>query len=368
MPAACVRVAKATPRRRSASSSCQSSTKPADGGSNATGGPAIGVHTSQSASGSATCAYWIGRPWRARPAQIASACRRSAISTRRGWPSSARAPRPRAARARSRSPGAQRRRRAVGPRCACGSRRAEDDGAKALRRRPARASGRPASRTSIARAARHVHAARGSRAGSRRRWRPPGRRAASNVDEIGARRASIRRPSASTTSRRASRGRWTARSAAIMACSSRPSRRASRSIRADDLARRVARPLQRRRVGVGHGERVQRRVHVARVDGEEAHAVRPRAPRPRSRLRWRSAALLAPYAPQPGRVDRRVARDVEHQRGAAAPRAPTRRARRAAPWSGGTARAGWWRAPPRGPRSRCRRAAPAAPGRGSRRC
>src|SRR6058998_1938733 len=40
----------------------QSSAKPADGGSKATGGPAIGVHTSHSASGTATCAYWMGLP------------------------------------------------------------------------------------------------------------------------------------------------------------------------------------------------------------------------------------------------------------------------------------------------------------------
>jgi hypothetical protein len=50
MPAAWVSVANATPRRRSVVISCQSSTNPADGGSKATGGPAMRVQTSQSAS------------------------------------------------------------------------------------------------------------------------------------------------------------------------------------------------------------------------------------------------------------------------------------------------------------------------------
>ena len=51
MPAACVIVAKPMLRARSAAIICQSSAKPADGGSKATGGLAIGVHTSHSASG-----------------------------------------------------------------------------------------------------------------------------------------------------------------------------------------------------------------------------------------------------------------------------------------------------------------------------
>ncbi len=50
----------------------QSSAKPADGASKATGRAAIFVHTSQSASGSGTCAYWMGRPCLAIPAQISS--------------------------------------------------------------------------------------------------------------------------------------------------------------------------------------------------------------------------------------------------------------------------------------------------------
>ena len=41
--------------------------KPAEGGSKATGRAASAVHTSHSASGWGTWAYWIGRPCRDRP-------------------------------------------------------------------------------------------------------------------------------------------------------------------------------------------------------------------------------------------------------------------------------------------------------------
>ena len=62
IPAACVMVANSMPRVRIAESDCQSRMKPADGGSNATGGPAMTVHTSHSDSEVGMCAYWIGRP------------------------------------------------------------------------------------------------------------------------------------------------------------------------------------------------------------------------------------------------------------------------------------------------------------------
>ena len=62
IPAAWVMVPKRIPRARMDASMLQSSANPADGGSNATGGPAIGVQVSQSASGVGTCEYWIGRP------------------------------------------------------------------------------------------------------------------------------------------------------------------------------------------------------------------------------------------------------------------------------------------------------------------
>ena len=56
------------------------------GASKATGRPAIAVQTSQSFSGSGTCAYWIGRPCRAIPVQISSRVPMNRIATRRGWP------------------------------------------------------------------------------------------------------------------------------------------------------------------------------------------------------------------------------------------------------------------------------------------
>jgi hypothetical protein len=94
----------------------------------------------------------------------------------------------------------------------------------------------------------------------------------------------------------------------------------------DDLARRVGRALQRRRVGVGHGERVQRRVHVARIDGDDGDAVRPEllVPDP-AQVRERRLARTV-RAPAGVRRDRGVARDVEHDRAAARGGAFARRA------------------------------------------
>ena len=57
IPAAWVSVTNPMPRSRSARIDAQSSAKPADGGSNAAGTLAIGVHTSHNSSGAATCAY-----------------------------------------------------------------------------------------------------------------------------------------------------------------------------------------------------------------------------------------------------------------------------------------------------------------------
>ena len=87
MPAACVSVASAAPRSRSRCTVAQSSTKPADGGSNATGRLASRVHVDHIASGCGTCAYWIGRPCRAMPLQTSASAPSKASSIRRGWPS-----------------------------------------------------------------------------------------------------------------------------------------------------------------------------------------------------------------------------------------------------------------------------------------
>ena len=84
---ACVTVPNATPWARIAASAPQSNAKPAEGASNAAGCPATAVHTSHSANGSGTCAYWIGRPCRARPAHTPSAEPSNRNASRRGWPS-----------------------------------------------------------------------------------------------------------------------------------------------------------------------------------------------------------------------------------------------------------------------------------------
>ena len=57
---------------------------PADGGSKATGGPAMGVHTFHSASGVGMCAYWIGRPYRASPSQMAAGVASKRSNIKRG--------------------------------------------------------------------------------------------------------------------------------------------------------------------------------------------------------------------------------------------------------------------------------------------
>ncbi len=180
-PAACVTVANATPRPRIAARAPQSNAKPAEGASNAAGGPATAVHTSHSANGSGTCAYWIGRPCRAdrptpRPPSRGTATRAGAggsADTRRS---------PGAAPARSgrRPPGGV---AAVGPPCASDSRPRRTRRRKTDEPLPGRASRgrRAAPRWS----GRWAHVAPSSwPARWRRRWRPRGRRGA-EVDQRG---------------------------------------------------------------------------------------------------------------------------------------------------------------------------------------
>ena len=83
------------------------------------------------------------------------------------------------------------------------------------------------------------------------------------------------------------------------------------------LAGRGLRPLQRRRVGVGHGGRVQRRVHVARVDRQEAHPLRRQLGVPDAAQVAQGRLARAVRAPARVGVDRRVAGDVQHDRAAA---------------------------------------------------
>ena len=151
-------------RARVASSRRQSRTKPAEGGSKATGSAAMRVHTSQSASGAARWAYCTGRPWRARPAQISSASPAKRISTRRGWSSGARPSRQRAE--RERIAGIERRRRRRDLRCACGSRRRRTRRRRSRARRRRRASG---GRRAAPRSPRRSRHAAGEARGQRRR-------------------------------------------------------------------------------------------------------------------------------------------------------------------------------------------------------
>ena len=258
----------------------QSSAKPADGGSNATGSAAIAVQTSHSASGSGTCAYWIGRPCRASPASTRCA---AAVEPQLDEPRMAEQRarrRRRAGRAQAVARRQRRRRRPVlGARAVIAG--AEHDRDEAGRVAEATASRRAGPR-SARRSARACRA--GSPARSRRRWRRPGRRARTGSPSAARGRCAMR-PSASTTS---SRGRSArpGRSAAIMRCTptgrtARPAaRRASLSMIS---AAASSGRFSVERIGIGHGQRVQRRVHVAGVDREEAGRRRPSPPRPRSR-------------------------------------------------------------------------------------
>ena len=129
------------------------------------------------------------------------------------------------------------------------------------------------------------------------------------------------------------------RSAAIMACApagDAARRGSSAEDRLQDLRGGILGALETRRVGVGHRRRVQRRVHVAGIDREEAHAVLLRLFGP-DRRQVAQSRLAGPIgAPARIGVDRSVARDVDHER-ASALRVRMPRARRTALWSGGTA-------------------------------
>ena len=212
MPAACVRVANSAPRARIAASVRQSSAKPADGGSNATGGPAIRVHTSQSASGTGTCAYWMGCPWRASPAQTSSGAPSNRSDTRRGCPSdrstlARRGPRT------NRSPGE---RGGGADRSSVRVRKSPSPKTTALKRLTSSglSEGRPASRTSTGLPVPACTPRRlaGSVAASLATTRSPGRRNSTKAE----RGAWPMRRRASTTRSLACGGRCTGRSAAII--------------------------------------------------------------------------------------------------------------------------------------------------------
>ena len=288
--------------------------------------PAIGVHTSHSASGAGTCAYWIGRPWRARPAHTVAAAPSKRSVTRRGWSSSRLDGRGQRSERHSIAGRQQRRRRPVlGP--VDGSRpRRRRSPLNRARRPQAPSDARPASRTSISDAARRGARRAGSRAASPRRWRRPDRRA-EVVDEARARRVDDAAVAVDDEQLGVARAVATRRSAAIIdgassatvvrpvACDADAGQR--RGDRVGELARGRLGPLERGAVGIRHRQRVKRRVHVAGVERQNSGCLRPRAPRSRSAHVAQRGLARAVRAPLRIRVDRGVARHVQHDAAAA---------------------------------------------------
>ena len=268
----------------------QSSAKPADGASNATGLAAIVVHTSHRASGCGTCAYWIGRPWRASPASICARLPMKRSSTRRGWPArrsttASERPEPEPV-ARRQAPAG-----AAGLPCACDDRPRRRRWRRSGSGRRATASRRAGPRSSRRSADACQCRLAGKVAASLATTRSPGRNSVASA----VRGRCRMRPSAPTVTSLADRR--SGLSAAIMRVTPSMARIAGRqrgAHRLDDLGGGVLRALQRRAVGVGNRQRVQRRIHVAGVDREEARRRRPWPPRPRSPSDGASAALLAP--------------------------------------------------------------------------
>ena len=131
------------------------------------------------------------------------------------------------------------------------------------------------------------------------------------------------RPCASTTSSRASGGRWTARFAAIIRGTPRSTlrlvsgdqprwaRAAPPQSRQRSRARQLG-PLEGRRIGIRNGQRVQRRVHVARIERQEANPFGRELLVPDAAHVAERGFARAVRAPLRIRVDRGVARDVEH--------------------------------------------------------
>ena len=100
-------------------------------------------------------------------------------------------------------------------------------------------------------------------------------------------------------------------SAAIMAAPA-----GAASDRAHDLRRGLLRPAEARAIGVGKRLRVQRRVHIARIDREETDALVACLLRPdRAQMAKRRLACAVRAPPGIG-VHRRVARNIDHDRAA----------------------------------------------------
>ncbi len=69
------------------------------------------------------------------------------------------------------------------------------------------------------------------------------------------------------------------------------------SNRIEQFSRCNLRPFEGRAVSVRHRDRVQRSVHVTRIERDELDSFGASSAF-QIALNWRSAALLAPYAPQ----------------------------------------------------------------------
>ena len=299
-------------------------------------------------------------------ARTPRAAHRSAARTNRGWSSELR---DRRGQRTERKPVACRERRRRQPilRARAVIAGAEDDHVEHGRRCRYRASASAASRTSIGCPVRRACPARlaGSVAASFATTRSPGRSTSSQC----ARGICVTRPVRSTTSSRAASGSLDRadpqRSSQRLRVRCVPSVTAGRAGSAATMASTIACAAtagcqQVARIGIGYGERVQRRIHVARVERKEADAAMPKLLLPDPRhvaQRGLARAVGAPvaYALIAASLDTLTTT-------APRPRAPTRRARRAALSSSGTARGRSSRAPAQSLRSRCRRAAPAAPG------
>ena len=247
-----------------------------------------------SASGCGTCAYWIGRPCRAMPAQIASS---DAVERQLDQPRMPEHALDVGVERAERQPiaGARAAAAAAGARCGVRGRRRRRRRRRSAARRCRASERRPARRTSIGRAASAactpVRLA-GSVAASLATTRSP----AAQARQI-ARGAMARAAVAPTTSRRAARGAAAGRGhgATAMAARSRAPAvaRTRASISSTISTAASSGRFSVARIGVGHGERVQRRVHVAGIDATTSMPM-PTSSSRQMRVRCRSAALLAP--------------------------------------------------------------------------
>ena len=274
MPAAWVSVAKPTPRSRSAPSSAQSSTKPADGGSKATGSAGDRrPHVPQRER--LRHVRVLDRPAVPRDAGPDRVGRRRRSAARPAADGrAARIDGAAAGRAASRSPACS---GGGGGRSSVRVRWSPAPNTTAVNSRTSSAAQRaPAGEPHLDRRAARRGAA--VQAGRQRRG-VVGDDQVAGPQQLGESRARHVRDAAVGVDDEQPRvarplhgpggGVHGVAPPASICADAAPSRRRCGD-RVGDLARGVVRPLQRRRIGVGHRERVQRRVHVARIERQDA--------------------------------------------------------------------------------------------------